>query len=50
MRDRGFEAMLPKSTQHVDKAEEEDYSYDIEFNLFGKRFSFSLKVKDRSES
>ena len=47
--DRGFDAMLPKSTP-VDKSKEEDYSYDIEFNLFGKRFSFSLKVKDRSES
>ena len=48
--DRGFEAMIPKSTDSVDKDTEEDYSYDIEFNLFGKRFSFSLKVKDRSES
>ena len=48
--DRGFDAMLPKSIEEVDKHEEEDYSYDIEFNLFGKRFSFSLKVKNRSES
>ena len=47
--DRGFDAMIPRSSNEVDKSKEDDYSYDIEFNLFGKRFSFSLKVKDRSE-
>ena len=47
MTDRGFEAMIPQAK--VVKESKSDYDYNIEFNLFGKRFSLKFKVQNRSE-
>ncbi len=47
MTDRGFEAMIPRTPQ---KEESEDvFKYDIVLPLFGRVFSLTIKVQNRSD-
>ena len=47
MIDRGFEAMIPHAPR---KKESEDvFKYDIVLPLFGRVFSLTIKVQNRSD-
>jgi len=47
MIDRGFEAMIPRSSE---EEEQEDFNYSITIPLFGRVLSLKIQIKPRSES
>tara|TARA_Y100001972_G_scaffold101440_1_gene126315 strand:+ start:391 stop:537 length:147 start_codon:yes stop_codon:yes gene_type:complete len=46
--DRGFNEMVPKAKEEV--RQDSIYDYDINFTLFGNRFSLSFRVDKTKRS